>query len=230
MKKWEDRIFYSVRCAISDREKIKENDPNSITKSIKDEFRNLGFNVICIDDIASICLTFKDKKYWDIVIRYLEIATDEVERFYLREGFMTKEVVDYLPFFFDEFRNCTNDEESRQISIANIFLRCSSEKYLDEYIKILADENISKTMPPCGDVRNFVIDGMSLVKCDSFKKIFIQYLDNDKISFRCLNALSKYKDESLRPIFEEFLNHDDKEYRKIAQKAIEKLDKQKEKK
>lgn len=230
MEKWEDRIFYSVRCAISDREKIKENDPNSITKSIKDEFRYLGFNVICIDDIASICLTFKDKKYWDIVIRYLEIATDEVERFYLREGFMTKEVVDYLPFFFDEFRNCTNDEESRQISIANIFLRCSSEKYLDEYIKILDDENISKTMPPCGDVRNFVIDGMSLVKCDSFKQIFIQYLDNDKISFRCLNALSKYKDESLRPIFEGFLNHDDKEYRKIAQKAIEKLDKQKEKK
>lgn len=211
-------------------EKYKVYSKESIIPVFKKKLSDLGYEILCADDCIDVCLAHPLETNM-ISLECYKNALIDWEKEWILDAIMSKENISLISFFIKEFIN-VKDVGMLKVGIGNFLRLCVHEDYIDDYIDILINPNYDFSSSCFSDYRCYIIWAVSKFNDSRVKEVLkkLIYHSGEGLSFNSLKVLGRYKDESLRPIFEEFLNHDDKEYRKIAQKAIEKLDKQKEKK
>lgn len=229
MKKWDEINSLEFRLYKKEKEDALINDSKSVINPVKDEFIKLGFDVLCIDDVINICMSTRSIKYRDIVFSYLKNATYDNERFLLRECYMSSDCYKYIPFFLKEFVECKKGQERSQISIGVVLRKSFSIDFMDDYIKILRNENVSVVEPPLDDARGFILDAIGKIDCPESRKILLEFIDDIRFTPYCIRGLGNFCDEKYRSIFFKYLKSSDTVFRSLAKKAIEKLDKEKEK-
>lgn len=229
MKKWDEIYSLEFRLGLNERE-IRDGYDLGVLAEVKERFKSLGFDIICYWDIVNICLTLKSKEYWDVIMEYLNIATEEYEIFNLCQCFMTKSAIDYAPYFIDKIKKCKRGQQMIQISYANVLIYTASPLYLDDYIDILHDEDISVVEPPLDDIRSWIFQCLYKIKSNKSEDVYLHFLNDDRFTARCIKGLGTLVNEKYRSLFEEYRNSEDYATRKYSREALKKLDKQKEKK
>lgn len=224
------QVKYDIRCNAIEKEKNKKYPKDSIIPVLKKNLSDLGYEILCANDCIDVCLEHPLETNM-IILECYKNAIIDWEKEWIMNAVMSKKNVDLISFFINEFINLKNSFMLR-VSIGCFLEYCTHEKYIPEYIDLLINPEYDFTSKSLSDFRCYIVGAVSKFNDSRVKEVLkkLIYHSDEGLSFNSLKVLGRYKDESLRPIFEEFLNHDDKEYRKIAQKAIEKLDKQKEKK
>ena len=127
-----------------------------------------------------------------------------------------------IPMLLEDFYSPDTPSLTREF-IGETFRLICSEKYIDDYLKILANTEL-------GGQRNSIIALLGKLKSDTAIPLLIAALDEGKnITTNAISALGQYKQPEFRPYFERFLDHENSYYRREAKTALKKLDKQLEK-
>ena len=117
-----------------------------------------------------------------------------------------------------------------QISYANVLIYTASPLYLDDYIDILHDEDISVVEPPLDDIRSWIFQCLYKIKSNKSEDVYLHFFNDDRFTARCIKGLGTLVNEKYRSLFVEYKNSEDYATRKYSREALKKLDKQKEKK
>lgn len=211
-----------------EREKNETFSPKSIFPELKKSIRDLGLKFEITDQIKELCKTNPELTR-DTILKLYKKAEFINEKQFLISSLMTKENHVLIPYFYDELKNCSEENRMLQIHIGGFFLFTANKNYKEYYRKILLDDSISILQEPFTDVRCYIITAINKFKYEDFKPIYIKLLDNRQLTMDCIKALDKYRDESLRPIFEKYIDDENKYIKKYAIKSIEHLDKKKNK-
>ena len=104
--------------------------------------------------------------------------------------------------------------------ISDCFYMIRSKKYVSEYLDIISN-------PTWGHNRRMIILLIGKLKVESAVPLLIELLEDEEVRLHAICALSDFKKEEFRCHFERFQNSKHSGWRKYANEAIKKLDKQK---
>ena len=200
----------------------------SIWPDFKKEIQSHGYECE-IQSIAEYICNNNPDEFRDIIIKYYQKCTIDKEKSFLISCLINKKNAELTSFVLSEFEKMHNHKGCMfNDMIANFINKTCNIKYKNLYIEILKKKEISKDL-------TYIFVNLDRLKIDEVKNILIDYYYDEELihcdpyfKFWVIKSLSKYKDKNLLHIFQENLNNEDKEIRKVCEKAIEKISKAKE--
>lgn len=195
-------------------------NPAALSLKFCNELKELGYEFEVPSQIKGFMPKHKET-ILPIAIRYYQQAKKDEKNFFL-DFFHFKGFDEVIPMLLEDFYSSDTPSLTREF-IGETFRLICSKKYIDDYLKILANTEL-------GGQRNSIIALLGKLKSDTAIPLLIAALDEGRnITTNAISALGQYKQPELRPYFERFLNHENSYYRREAKTALKKLDKQLEK-
>lgn len=225
MNSQEKRLFIYQRMVEDEKRTNSQyylEHPQSVLPSFLQELNSLGFRCEVTQQVRLFLPQYKDI-ILPLVMKYYPLTIYENEKDYFVNLCHYKGCDKAVPFLLEAFYDPKTTRLVRE-SIGDSLCAIRSKKYISDYLKIVSS-------PQYGIARAFLCDLLGSLKSEEAIPIFIDYLETDlPLSPFILRALSAYKREDFRPIFERYAKNPDKETRKIALTALNKLDRAAEKK
>ena len=198
-------------------ENYRRTHPHSLIPVFEQELHNIGFAF----EVSSQTLGFMPK-YKSVIspiaLKYYCLARNRAEhdeqnhflRFLAWRG--NEEVVAML---LDDF--CAIDTPSlTRWFIADALYQIRSAKYVDEYIRIIAD-------PIYGKNRQMLILLIGKLKAKTAIPVLVDLLDDKDVCLQTIISLGEFRDENLRSYFERFQDVTHAGWRKYSRIALKKL-------
>lgn len=226
MIKYEYELMALYKSAIEEEkeDRIKEKgtkDMNLIEKLLE-ETNSIGYNIKYFADFRF--RKFEDKKIIPILKEYIGKFDNDGISSELISVLGQKGWNECTEFILEQLYNIENIEELNNsyifVSINNALYKIKDKQYIKEYLKIIENPKLAKEM--------FLVMWMlGRWQVEEAKKIYLNYLKTKDIElvFMTIRALSYYKDEKIIDHIEPFLNWEDKDMRKSAEKAINRIKK-----
>ena len=221
----EKRLFIYQRM-VEDEKRTKSQyyleHPQSVLPSFLQELNSLGFRCEVTQQVRLFLPQYKDI-ILPLVMKYYPLAVYENEKCYFAGLCHYKGFDEAVPMLLEGFFDPQTTRLTREIIGESLrAIRC--KKYIPDYLKIISS-------PQYGLAKAPVFALISSLKPKEAIPVLFDVLEKNKdFSAAALQALGAYKREDFRPIFERYAENPDKETRKIALTALNKLDRAAEKK
>ena len=225
-KKEQDRIIKGlvrqrlVEDELKWRAKPENHHDDELVRKMLLEINELGCNLEYLYDISSLKIT--DRGIVDIILKYLGAFTrigtmqDVVCGIGYKENkYATEEIVKA----FNGIIPRLNDYIYHLAGFDNAFNRLKDKRYIDDYIKWLADPDIATRMP-------FTMVMLARWKNMEARQLYLQYLSTDRedqIIFTSIRALQYYNDEESREKLIAMSKHQNQNISSAAEKVMKKL-------
>ena len=188
--------------------------PNSLIPSFEQELRNLGFQFEISEQIKQFLPEHK-KTILPIAIKYYQQAAYANEKDFFISLFHYRGFEEAVPLLIRDFYSEKTPRLTREF-IGEALRAIRSKKYVDDYLKILAN-------PQYGTARAPIFSLVGSLKVEKAIPVLVNLLETDEEFAPCaLQALAAYRRAELKPYFERFVSSPDKRLRKIAGVALEK--------
>lgn len=226
MIKYEYELMALYRNAIEDEEEWLKKEVSKkdkvLLESLLSDINEIGYNIKYFSDFRF--RKFDDKKIIPILKEYIgEFDNDGISS-ELISVMGQKGWNECTEFILEQLYKIENIEELNNsyifVSINNALYKIKDKRYIKEYIKIIENPKLAKEM-------FLVVWMLGRWQVEEAKKIYLNYLKTKDIElvFMTIRALSYYKDEKIINHIEPFLNWEDKDMRKSAEKAINRIKK-----
>ena len=209
-----------------EREKKEIYPKESIWPLLKKEIQNHGYECE-IQNMAEYICSNNPEEFRDIIMKYYKICTIDKEKAFLVSCLINKKNAELTPFILSEFEKLHDHEKCMfNTMVANFIHKPCNKKYKDLYIKVLKNKKLKKNIIS-------IFPFIETLKIKEVEEILVDYLNDDEIisgeenhmKKHILKSLSKYKDSDLLYLFKKYLNDDDRDVRKICERAIENINK-----
>lgn len=194
-------------------EKQMEKNPDSILLAFKQELLNLGFSFQVLNQAESLLPKYKDIVL-PVVIKYYKKAKLKNEKQYLLGWFHHKGLEEVVPMLLEDY--CSDNTDVNKWAIGDRLYQICSKKYVDDYLKIIAD-------PSYGKDRQMIVLLVGKLKVEAAIPILIDLLEDEGVRLHAIVALGNFKREEFRCHFERFQNSTHPGWRKYAKIALKKL-------
>lgn len=194
-------------------EKQMEKNPDSILLAFKQELLNLGFSFQVLNQAESLLPKYKDIVL-PVVIKYYKKAKLKNEKQYLLGWFHHKGLEEVVPMLLEDY--CSDNTDIDKWAIGDRLYQICSKKYVDDYLKIIAD-------PSYGKDRQMIVLLVGKLKVEAAIPILIDLLEDEGVRLHAIVALGNFKREEFRCHFERFQNSTHPGWRKYAKIALKKL-------
>lgn len=207
-----------------ERERNEVYPEESIWPALKKEIQSHGYECEIQNTAEYICST-NPEEFRDIIMKYYKVCSIDKEKSFLISCLINKKNGELTPFVLNEFEKMHNHKSCMfNTMVMNFIMQTRNIKYKDLYIKVLKNKKIKKNIIS-------IFSGIETLKIKEVEEILVDYLKDEEIvggeenymRHHILRSLSKYKEPELLPIFQSNLNDEDKEVRKICEKAIERI-------
>ena len=217
----EEKIMKFMYERLLELEKEHVYEPGSVSLEFESEIRELGFEFEISTQVERICQANPEITR-DIVLKYYDMAVLSNEKAYLVNCLDSTYNKDLVPFFLKEFVKKENTKYDPVIvSIGNFLMLNADKKYTKEYIDIL---NMPKEDLPYG--KGYIIWVFEKLKLQEAIEPMLSLLkEEENYTYIILNALRKYKEPSLLPVFNEYLDYKETDVRNVCKKAIAAIEK-----
>lgn len=197
--------------------------PDSLIPLFEKELRDLGYGFEVYNQIIGFMPKHKET-ILPIAIRYYQKARElskDNEQNYFMSFFHFKGFEEVVPMLLEDFYS--NNPDIDKWAIGACLYQIRSPKYIDDYLGIIADSDY-------GINRQMIVLLVGKLKVEKAIPVLIHLLDKKDVGLHAISALGNYKREEFRPIFERYLQSENKALSKEAKRAIQKLDAQANKK
>lgn len=228
----------------------RKKEPNLLESLLiiqfQEEVKSNGFKFNNYIQLKSICLN-NQEKLKNIISTYYKHAVYNTEKEFLL-GCMNHK--DLVPFFIEELYN--TDSHLIKVALGNCLMRTADKRYIDEYIKLLNENNIfcdsdSSYIGEClrvtadinykheylemlnkdklGWKRLYIIQIVGKLKIKEAIPKLIKLLDDEDLREFVLEGLNYYKNPDLLPYFEKYKNDNNDYIKRAAKKGIASIEK-----
>ena len=197
--------------------------PDSLVPLFEAELRNLGFVFEISDQIHNYLPEHKDV-ILPITIKYYNLAKKlkkDNEQNHFLSYFRYKGFIEVIPTLLEDYYS-SETTNLTQWFISDCLYEIRSKKYVDEYLKIIANSTFKGN-------RIMLIRLVGQFKTEKAIPILIDLLEDEMVRLHAIYALGCFKREEFRCHFERFQDDKRDELRKSSRQALAKLDKQREK-
>lgn len=182
-------------------------------EKILNEIRDKGVQVKSINDLIKI-----DKKYKDlipIILKYLVEASDETDKSWLVRCLGVNGFTEATDVLIDEYYKASN-RSSLKWTIGNTLSIILDKNSVDALLKIAQEKEH-------GTSRQMVIVALGKLRNKKAIPVLLKLLYDEEVVAHVIWALSYFKDPSLIPFIEPFVNSKRPLVHNEAKKAIKKL-------
>lgn len=176
------------------------------------EIREKNIEISSIDELIKI-----DKKYKDlvpIILRHLELTDDESDKQFLVRCLGVRGFTDVTETLIKEFYEASS--VSYKWAIGNSLLNIMNKESLETMIKIAQETEH-------GIARQMIVVAIGKMKQIETLPVLLNLLNDEEITGHVIIALSNFKDQSIIPFIEPYMNHQVKWISNEAKKLIKKL-------
>lgn len=178
------------------------------------DVRENGVEISSINDLMKI-----DKNYKDlvpIILKYLTQISDESDKQFLVRCIGVKGFNEVTKPLINEFLKSSNVHY--KWAIGNTIYNIMDKGALDTLLKIVREKEH-------GIARQMIVLAIGKMGSQKAIPILLELLNDEDVTGHVITALSNFKDTTLIPHIEPFLNHKIKWISSEAQKAIKKIGK-----
>lgn len=149
-------------------------------------------------DFNEVKLIYKDDKVLiPVILKYLDSISDFSDKEYLVRCITKKGYFEATEKLLSEFYCST--KYLYKWAIGNALYTIKDTRFIMEYIKIVRDARNAGT-------RQMIVLLLGLIRSEEAKMALLEVLHQDDITLHVIDALSKYKDKTIIPYLEYFVD------------------------
>ncbi len=223
MSKVPDEIWLYVADKITaddeDKWKLRARK-GSVLNNFDEELEKMGFEIKRHYDDYWVCRNNPEITR-PIVLKYYKKAIYDNEQNFLISCLYYKDDnrnKDLIPFFIKEiykFKYIDDEHNAVPPQIGTFLEYVYDKKYVDEYIKLLKSDD-----KRVRQIKHNIIRACGKMRDEKFIEPLLSIIDEDYNARGVLDALAKYREPKLLPIFEKYASSDVKEVKRAAEKGI----------
>ena len=191
--------------------------PDSLIPSFENELRKSGFEF----ETSNQTLGFmpKNKKtILPIAIKYYQLAKKQKkveEQNHFLSFFQFKGIEEVIPMLIEDYYSEETQDLTRWF-ISDCIYQIRSDNFVKEYLDIVSNRMFGRN-------RQMIVLLLGKLKEEGAVSKLIDLLEDEEVCLHAICALSEFKREEFRPLFERFQNSKHSGWRKYSKIALKKL-------